>query len=134
MLGDVRQLVGAIAPALRPVLIVGPAQAASFSLLAPSSTLSVLVSPTVAAGVAIMVDAAAFASALGVPTFKVSIHTTLHENTVPLAIGTPGTPATVAAPTRSMYQTDTSALRSIVPIDWILRRSGAVAYLTGATW
>ena len=86
---DLKALIGAIAPALRPVLIMNPVQAASLGLLAPVSSLTVLVAPTVAAGTVIAVDAAAFASAMGVPAFRASQNAALHEeDTTPLALGT----------------------------------------------
>ena len=95
-----------------------------------------LVAPTVAAGTVIAVDAAAFASAMGVPAFRASANATLHEeDTTPLALGT-GTQGSgvLAVPMRSTFQTDATALRTIVPCDWVLRRTGAVAVVNGATW
>jgi hypothetical protein len=56
------------------------------------------------------------------------------EDTTPLAIGTAGTPATVAAPTRSFWQTDTLGIRMIMQMNWALRRTGMVQYITGVTW
>ena len=123
-----------IAPALKPVLIAGPVQGASLGLLAPNSGAAVLIAPTVAAGTVIAVDAAAFASVLGVPAFRASQNVTLHMDTAPTALSATGSPNTVAAPMRSAYQTDVTALRSIIPCDWALRRTGAVAVVTGATW
>ena len=133
---DVKALLAAIAPALKPVLITGPTQAASLSLLAPNTALTVLVAPTVAAGTVIAVDASAFASALGVPSFRASENATIHEeDTNPLALATGVQGAGVlAVPMRSGFQTDVTSLRTIIPCDWTLRRTGAVAYLTGATW
>jgi hypothetical protein len=56
------------------------------------------------------------------------------EDTTPLAIGTAGTPATVAAPARSLFQTDSIALRMIMDVNWTLRRSGVVAWTSSVTW
>ena len=138
MIGDVKQLTAAIAPALKPIFITGPIQAATLSLLAPMSNpngMLILISPTLAAGTVIAVDAAAFASALGVPSFRASQNVTLHEDTAATALSTVGTPANVvAAPMRSAFQSDVTALRSIIPVDWALRRTGAIAYTTGTTW
>jgi hypothetical protein len=134
LLGDVKQLTAAIAPARRPVLIAGPVQAASLGLLAPSSALPVIIAPTLAAGTVIAVDAAAFASALGIPAFRASMNATLHMNDVPGALSAVGTPNVVAAPMRSNFQTDVTAMRTILPCDWTLRRIGAVAAINGATW
>jgi hypothetical protein len=49
-------------------------------------------------------------------------------------LSTVGSPSVVAAPMRSAFQTDVTALRSILPIDWALRRAGAVAVVNGTTW
>lgn len=132
--GDIKLLTAAIAPALKPVLITGPIQAASLGLLAPNAALDVLVAPTLAAGTVIAVDVSAFASAVGVPTFRASQNAAWHEDSTPLPLGTTGSPNVVAAPMRSGFQTDVTALRTIIPLDWTLRRTGAVAVLTGSTW
>jgi HK97 family phage major capsid protein/HK97 family phage prohead protease len=96
---------------------------------------SVIVSSTVPAGVVIALDAADFFSATGDdPRFDVSDQATLHmEDTTPLAIGTAGAPPTVAAPVQSMFQTDTLALRMILPMSWAMRRAVQVER-TAVTW
>jgi len=92
-------------------------------------------STTVTAGTVIMVDAADFVSASGPPEFDISEQATLHlDDTAPLAIGTAGAPATVAAPTQSMYQTAQMAIRMLQNITWAMRRTGMVQYLTGVNW
>jgi hypothetical protein len=52
----------------------------------------------------------------------------------PLAIGTPGSPPTVAAPTQSMFQTAQVSTRMIIDCAWAQRRPNAVAYTDGCTW
>ena len=91
-----------------------------------------VVSRTVPAGTLIGLDAADFATATGdTPRFAVSNEATLHEeDTTPLPINA-GTPAT---PVRSLWQTDSMALRLILPINWTLRRAGVVAWVQGVTW
>jgi HK97 family phage major capsid protein len=95
----------------------------------------VIQSTTVPAGVVIALDAADFFSATGdEPRFEVSDQATLHmEDTTPLAIGTAGAPNTVAAPVQSMFQTDSLALRMILPMNWAMRRPVAVER-TAVTW
>jgi Phage capsid family len=137
VVADVRQLTAAIAPAIKPVFITGPVQSATLSLLLPMSNPNgflVLTSPTLAAGTVVTIDSAAFASAVGVPSFRASQNVTLHEDTAATALSASGTPNVVAAPMRSAFQSDVTALRSIIPVDWALRRTGAVAYTTGTTW
>jgi hypothetical protein len=51
-----------------------------------------------------------------------------------LAIGTPGSPATIAAPTRSAFQQDLIILRCILDATWSLRHAGLIAVINGATW
>jgi len=99
-------------------------------------TYPIIDSGTVPMGTVIVVDAADFVSVGGeAPRFEISDQATLHmEDTTPLAIGTPGAPATVAAPVRSLFQTDSMALRLILPLNWTLRRTGVVAWVAGVTW
>jgi hypothetical protein len=54
------------------------------------------------------------------------------EDTAPTDISTSGT--AVAFPAKSMFQTDSMALRLIMPINWTIRRSGTVAGVAGVTW
>jgi hypothetical protein len=70
LLGDIKKLVAAIAPAIRPVIIVNSVQAASIGILS-QSPLPVIAAPTLAADQIIAVDAAAFASSLGAPDFSI---------------------------------------------------------------
>jgi HK97 family phage prohead protease len=99
-------------------------------------TYDVIDSGTVPLGTVIVIDAADFVSVGGeAPRFEISDQATLHmEDTAPLAIGTPGTPPTVAAPVRSLWQTDSMALRLILPLNWTVRRAGVVAWVSGVTW
>ena len=56
------------------------------------------------------------------------------EDAAPLAIGTAGSPNTVAAPSRSSFQTDSVSIRFIMQLSWGLRAAGSVAFTTGVTW
>jgi HK97 family phage prohead protease len=78
----------------------------------------------------IIVDAADFVSATGdTPNFAVSDHATLHmEDTSPTNIVVGGSAATGVV--RSMWQTDSFAIRMITDMNWALRRTGMVAWLT----
>jgi hypothetical protein len=81
-------------------------------------------------------DCADFASVTGDdPRFEISDQAVLHlEDTAPLQIGTPGTPPTVAAPTRSLWQTDTIGLRLVMPMNWTMRRTGMVQHIDAVSW
>lgn len=81
-------------------------------------------------------DAADFVTATGdTPRFDVSDQAVIHmEDTTPAAIGTAGTPNVVAAPVRSLWQTDTLGVRMILDINWGMRRSGVVAWSETFSW
>jgi HK97 family phage major capsid protein/HK97 family phage prohead protease len=154
LVGDIKQMVGVLTAAnsLRaPVWIMNPAQALSIGLTQNSGGdfpfkaeingnqlqgFPVITSTTVPATEVILLDAADFMSVEGdQPRFEVSDQATLHmEDTAPQPISTPGSPNVVAAPIRSMFQTDSLALRMILPMNWAMRRSGLVAWMTGVTW
>jgi HK97 family phage major capsid protein len=93
-------------------------------------------SGTVPAGTVIVIDAADFVSVTGDgPRFEISDQATLHmEDTTPTDISTAGSPAVVAYPAKSMFQTDMLALRLVLPVTWAIRRTGTVAWLAGVTW
>jgi hypothetical protein len=40
----------------------------------------------------------------------------------------------VAAPQRSLFQTDSLALRMVLPLNWVMRRTGVVAWTQNVTW
>jgi hypothetical protein len=85
-------------------------------------------------GTVLALDAADFVSVgSDAPRFEVSDQATLHlEDTSPSDI-TGGTPSP-ATPVKSMFQTDSMALRLIWPTNWTLRRPGMVSWVTGVTW
>jgi HK97 family phage prohead protease/HK97 family phage major capsid protein len=94
-------------------------------------------SGTVPLGTVIAIDAADYVSVTGDgPRFEISDQATLHmEDTAPADIvsGPSGTPAP-ATPVKSMFQTDSLALRLILPVNWTIRRAGTVAWMAGVTW
>jgi HK97 family phage major capsid protein/HK97 family phage prohead protease len=153
---DIKNLVGALITATNgnvrnPVWIMNPVQAIAISLTQNAGGdfpfqqeingnrlqgFPVIVSSSMTAGMIVLLDAADFVSVEGdAPMFDVSDQATLHmEDTTPLAIGTTGTPTVVAAPVRSLFQTDTIAIRMIMPMNWALRRSGVLAWTQSVTW
>ncbi len=138
--GDLGKIAAAIAPFTSGlVFIAHPAQASSLSLrrgVAISADAIVWPTMGVPAGTIIGLDPAALASGYGAePEIGSSKEVVIHmEDTTPLAIGSVGTPATVAAPTRSAFQTDTIATRLILRAAWAWRTAGAAAWISGATW
>jgi hypothetical protein len=85
---------------------------------------------------ALVLDAADFMTATGdVPNFNVSDQATIHlEDTTPLAIGTSAATNTIAAPTRSLWQTDSIGIRMTLDINWAMRRTGVVAWSETFAW
>jgi HK97 family phage prohead protease/HK97 family phage major capsid protein len=157
VLGDIKQLTGALIAATRgnfraPVWLMSPALAVSLALTPTTGAQAlpfreevsrgfllgypIIQSTTVPMGWFAIMDCADFASVTGDdPRFEVSDQAVLHmEDTTPLAIGTPGTPPTVAAPARSLWQTDTIGLRLILPMNWVMRRAQSVALIQAVTW
>lgn len=79
-----------------------------------------------------LVDADELAVGGNPPTVEASEVGVLHEDdTAPLPIGTAGTPATVAAPTREIWQTNAGATRMLWDTDWTVLAEGAVQTITG---
>jgi hypothetical protein len=70
------------------------------------------------------------------PEITASAQVDLHfEDTTPVDIGTVGTPDIVAAPSKSMFQTDSIAFRMILKAAWGLRIPNTAAWIqTGMTW
>jgi HK97 family phage major capsid protein len=156
LVGDVKALVGALITASNgnirnPVWIMNPIQSIAIALTQNAGGdfpfaaeinggrlqgYPVILSSTVTAGMVILLDADDYVSVEGdAPSFVVSDQAVLHmEDTTPLAIGTTGSPATVAAPARSLFQTDSLALRMIMQVNWTLRRTGTLAWTQSITW
>lgn len=77
----------------------------------------------------LLVDGDAVFMAGGTPEFEMSTEATLHEeNTAPAQVGGATTPV------RSLWQTNSAALRMIEEISWDDLRTGAVQELTGVAW
>jgi HK97 family phage major capsid protein/HK97 family phage prohead protease len=156
LVGDVKNLLGALITASNgnirnPVWIMNPIQAIAISLTQNAGGdfpfaaeinggrlqgYPVILSSTVTAGMVILIDADDFVSVEGdAPSFIVSDQATLHmEDTSPAAISAVATPNTVAAPVRSLFQTDSLALRMIMQCNWTLRRTGTLAWTQSITW
>jgi HK97 family phage prohead protease len=155
LIGDLKAMVNALLASTfggvrQPVWIMSPGDALAISLtqaaaggdfpfesITTTGTLlgyPVIQSTNAAADTIYLIDAADFMTATGdSPNFSVSDQATLHmENTTPADIV--GTPSVVAAPVRSLWQTDTMGIRMIMDINWALRRTGMVQWITGMTW
>ena len=154
MIADLKALVGALITAgggRAIAIILNPLQALSLGLVQTTTGdflfadrnqvgakfgVRFIVSATCPAGRVIAVDAADFASAQGdTPRFAVSTDATLHEeDTTPLALSATGSPNVVAAPMRSLFQTDAVAVRMSLYVSWVMRRAGMVQTIASVTW
>jgi hypothetical protein len=155
--GDIKQVTGALITGTagnvrNPHWIMNPQQINSLGLIAmpgmgvfpfrsevAAGNLGgwpIIDSGTVPLGTVVAIDAADFVSVSGdAPRFELSDQATLHmEDTAPTDISTTGTPAVAAFPVKSMWQTDSIALRLILPVNWAIRRPGTVAWVAGVTW
>ena len=138
MATDLKALTAAVATAgggANLVIVAATAQAMSLQLLAPGLKTPVLVGPTLASGTVAILDASAFASGFGAePRVTVAPDAVVHfDDSAPAAIGTAGSPNTVAAPVRSAFQGDFKVIRCILDVAYALR-APALAYTTSATW
>jgi HK97 family phage prohead protease/HK97 family phage major capsid protein len=153
MVADIKALIAPIVAARGGrdlVLLINTAQSLSLSWVTTPNgqfvfsgvadgnlrNITVITTTTVPAGMLIMLDASEFASVTGdTPEFDVSDVATIHEeDTTPLPIGTVGTPAVVAAPVRSLWQTASIGVRMMLDMNWTMRRTGLVSWMTGVTW
>jgi HK97 family phage prohead protease len=158
LVGDLKNLTSAILTATNGnirnmVYVMNPAQALSIGFIQPPNPSGLfpfrdeinagrlngkplIQSGTVPLGTVLCLDAADYVSISGdTPRFEISDQATLHmEDTNPLQLASAGTPAVVAAPAQSMFQTDSLALRLILPMNWAMRRAGVVSWVAGVTW
>jgi HK97 family phage major capsid protein/HK97 family phage prohead protease len=155
LIGDIKALIGALTAStygnLRsPVFLMNPSDMLSVSLTMAANTgifpfraeiaggtlntVPVIDSATVPLHTVILVDAADFVVVGGEgPRMELSDQATLHmEDTSPAELV--ASPSTVAAPQRSLFQTDSIALRMVLPLNWVQRRSGTVAWTQAVTW
>jgi hypothetical protein len=95
----------------------------------------ILKSDALTNGVVVAVAVPAVAFVMRDPRFEQSGETAVHmEDTTPLQIGTVGTPNVVAAPTRSMWQTDSASIRFSWMLNYGLRDSRGLAWCQSVNW
>jgi HK97 family phage major capsid protein len=133
MAADIGKLMAALTTAYagrEPVIITNPAQATTIKLLAgPKFDIPVLQSTSIAAGTVIMVESGSFVSAFdAAPEFETATQPLFHyEDTAP------ADPVMGGTPVRSLFQTDSIALRMTLKAAWGLRAPHC-AVINGATW
>lgn len=101
------------------------------------ANIPVLVTNAIADTLVLLVDFSHISAAFGSPQFMASNVATIHEDDVPLPIstGASGAGAITAAPVRSLFQTNSWALRLMMDCDWAKMRSGGlVQELSAVGW
>jgi len=158
MIADLKALIGVLTAAnggRDVVIMINPAQGLALSFVQTTTGdfmfsgpgdagqrlgVTFLQSTTVPAGMVIAVDAADFASAAGdSPEFDVSDQATIHEEDVaplPIVGGTVQPPVigSIAAPVRSLWQTASIGVRMLLDMNWAMRRTGMVAWMSPVVW
>jgi hypothetical protein len=130
---DTRALIGALTPpVIAPVMVVAATEGATLD--AVGSALTKIRTPVLPAGTVVCVDAASFASAVGLIEFNLSEEALVNMAAPAGAITAGGGLSGVAAPTSSMWQQSLIALRSLLDANWSMRRSGSVSTMTGVAW
>lgn len=156
VVGDIKGLVGALVTStlgnLRsPTWLMNPTDMLSASLVTAANTgifpfkdeigrgslanIPIIDSATIPAKTVVLVDAADFVSVGGDgPRFELSDQATLHMEDSSPADLVSGSPGVVASPQRSLFQTDSIALRLVLPLNWLQRRTGTIAWTQNVTW
>lgn len=99
------------------------------------SDFRIVASTSVTSGRIIAIDTADFVTGTGdTPLFETSDQATIHMDDSPSAISATGSPNTVAAPIRSMFQTNSVALKMTLDVTWAMRRSGMIQWINGTSY
>jgi hypothetical protein len=108
--------------------VASPAQATRIALTAESLSYPVMMSLALPAGTVICVALNGLVSAMEPPEVDASRAATVQEdNSAPSADPTVG-------PRRSVWQTDSVALKLRMPVSWVVRDPAAVSFVTGMKW
>jgi hypothetical protein len=131
-------LAGAVSVIGSPIMFVAaPPRAVAMNLWSYDTLpFMVFASPALAANDLIAIAVNGLASAVdAMPEIEASKLATLHlEDSVPLPIGSPGSPNTIAAPARSLWQTDSLGIKIRFNADWVLRDQRALAWTSVTGW
>jgi hypothetical protein len=133
MAQDITKLLNAISALAGSgwLIVAAPAQAASLQFRLGTQVPNVIASSALAAGTVVAIAPQAFVGILETPRIDASIEAIVHMDTAPADIATGGV---VAAPTRSLWQTNSVGLRMITPVSWALRAAGAVSFMNSVNW
>jgi hypothetical protein len=135
---DVGNLVAAVAPVAANgtiALVASPSQACSLRMWTQNRAeyYPILSSSGLANRVVMAVATRALVSAADVaPRFSLSSEATLHMDSAATDIGSGGIAA--GGVVKSMWQTDSLALKMILEISWAMRAPGSVAHMSSVLW
>jgi hypothetical protein len=136
--GDVTKLVkklGDNGGGRNVVFIAAPQQAAALKAWAgPKFDYPILASTAIADKTIVAIEAPSLVIAVSPePEFYASREAVLHmENTTPAEIVSGA--GVTANPVRSLYQTDCIALKTILRVNWAMRATNHVAFISAVTW
>jgi hypothetical protein len=131
--GDLGALAEAIRNPLDLAYIMSEAARTRALILAPGlSQVTIITAPTLDPKTVIGIDLADFASGESSPEFSVSSEALIHEEAdTPLPISAGGT---VAAPTRSLWQSDAIAIRFLIDCSFGMTQQDRIAVVEETTW
>jgi hypothetical protein len=123
------------------ILITSPARvvAISMRLFQPPQNVTLLASSALTAGDVIVLSPQGLVSATGAAvSVETSRETVVHMSDTAAALVGKATPppalADIATPQRSVFQTDSVALKLKLPVAWLLRDTRALAWTTVTKW
>jgi hypothetical protein len=133
MASDLGKLLVAIAPVAASgyLIVAAEPQAIGLQFRLGQRLPNIFASGALAAGTIIAIAPQAFVSVLETPRIDASIEAIVHMDSAPAAIANGGG---VAAPARSLFQTNSVGLRMITPVSWGLRAASAVAWMSAVNW
>ena len=140
MYEDLSVLAGAVAKVAANdeagiVYIAAAKQAAFMRLRLVDVPYPIFASAALPAGMVIAIASRAVAFVAQDPRFETSKQSVVHmESATPQPIGTPGTPNVVAAPTTSLFQTDSVGIRFIWPLNYAMRDATGIAFMSPVNW
>jgi hypothetical protein len=138
MITDIGNLFAALASAgagKNAVIVAALPQAVTLKMtVGPQFDYDIVGSTSLPAGTVAAIEVGSFVSGFSsLPEFRASDQTSYHmEDTMPQDI-TGGTPSP-AVPVRSLWQTDSLALKMDLFSSWGLRAAGHVQFVSGCTW
>jgi hypothetical protein len=135
MVSDISALAQALGPvsgASQPILITNPRQAAVIKMTVFVDPFVVLPSNAIPDKTVIGIVPSAVVSVIGAPEITASIETTVHMASP--ASDIVSSPGTVAAPSRSVFQTDSLVLKFRMDAAWVRRATAGVQFVSATNW